>query len=294
VQFAVRTARADDTGAAYALLAAWERDLLGQAEISEAIFANADAVADASYVAEIAGRVVGHATVHGASVNLIVGPDWRRRGIGTALLGSAEGAASSAVLRLVGITLERAAAPFAAANGYAKVIDVWRMVVDPRRAAGNPMYPPGVAVRTYRDGDAPALKALLDIAYAEAGDRPMPFADWRALMLANPGFDPSVWFLAFAQGRMVGAALNWRDGFVKDLVVHPEWRRRGLGSALMAQTLSEFARRGLDRVALKTDSANPTRAWQLYERIGMTAERTYEVFEKRVATGLLVGGSPAP
>jgi ribosomal protein S18 acetylase RimI-like enzyme len=94
-------------------------------------------------------------------------------------------------------------------------------------------------------------------------------------------FDPEAWFLAVAEGQIVAAALNWDEGYVKDLVVHPDWRGRGLGKALMLQTFGEFSRRGLTRVTLKTDSNNPTGAWRLYERLGMKTERTYEIFEKR-------------
>jgi ribosomal protein S18 acetylase RimI-like enzyme len=81
---------------------------------------------------------------------------------------------------------------------------------------------------------------------------------------------------------MVGAVLNWQEGYVKDLAVHPHRRGRGLGKALMLQTFAEFARRGIPRVTLKTDSINPTQAWKLYARLGMETERTYEVFEKRL------------
>ena len=69
--------------------------------------------------------------------------------------------------------------------------------------------------------------------------------------------------------QIVGAALNWDEGYIKDLVVHPDWRGRGLGKALVYQTFGEFKRRGLPRVTLKTDSNNPTDAWRLYERAGM-------------------------
>ena len=99
-------------------------------------------------------------------------------------------------------------------------------------------------------------------------------------MFEDPMFDAGAWFLAVADGEIVGAALNWDEGYIKDLVVHPAWRGRGLGKALVYQTFGEFRRRGLPRVTLKTDSNNPTDAWRLYERAGMRKERTYEIFQK--------------
>jgi ribosomal protein S18 acetylase RimI-like enzyme len=81
-------------------------------------------------------------------------------------------------------------------------------------------------------------------------------------MLGDPSFDAQAWFLTFEGDRLVGAVLNWKEGYVKDLVVHPDSRGRGLGKGLMLQTFGEFARRGVSRITLKTDSINPTQAWR--------------------------------
>ena len=281
VDVAVRRARSDDVAAAHAILAAWQEAVFGQAEMTAGMVANADAIADASYVAEGEDGIAGHASVRAESVNVLVAPSARRRGIGTALLRAAEAAAGADVLRMIGVTLEPAAAPFARVNGYEKASEVWLMGVDVADVAGDPAWPDGVSVRTFRDEDAPALKELLDLAYAEEDEEQLPYEDWRTFMLGDPSFDPEAWFLAVDGDRLVGAALNWDDGFVKDLVVHPGWRGRGLGAALMRRTFAEFAHRGIPRVTLKTDTVNPTQAWRLYERLGMRTERTYEVFEKR-------------
>ena len=146
-----------------------------------------------------------------------------------------------------------------------------------------PEWPEGVSVRTYggEEAEAREIKDLLDLAYAEEFHHtPATFENWSRFMFEDPMFDPEVWFLAVAEGKIVAAALNWDEGYVKDLVVHPEWRGRGLGKALMYETFGAFKRRGLPRVTLKTDSNNPTDAWRLYERVGMAKERTYEIFQK--------------
>jgi ribosomal protein S18 acetylase RimI-like enzyme len=146
-----------------------------------------------------------------------------------------------------------------------------------------PEWPEGVSVRTYggEEAEAREIKDLLDLAYAdEFHHHPATFENWSRFMFEDPMFDAGVWFLAVADGTIVGAALNWDEGYIKDLVVHPDWRGRGLGKALVYQTFGEFKRRGLPRVTLKTDSNNPTDAWRLYERVGMRKERTYEIFQK--------------
>lgn len=280
----IRPAGPEDREAVYELFADWQRNAYGQVEIQRQMFDSSLAAAGASFVAETEAGVVGHAAIDGNEIDVGVAPAERRRGIGTALLRRAEEAASENVLTLTGLASEPWGAPFAAANGYAKTAEVWLMGIELPDRIPVPQWPEGVTVRTFRgdDEEARRVKALLDLAYAaEPFHHPRPFEHWRRFMLEDPMFDAKAWFLAEAKGEIVGAALNWDEGFVKDLVVHPDWRGRGLGKALMLQTFAEFSRRGLPRVTLKTDSNNPTQAWRLYERVGMKTERTYEIFEKR-------------
>jgi mycothiol synthase len=281
--FRLRPLQPADIDAAYALLAEWQAQVFGEAEITNGMFSNVQKIAAAAFVAETEEGIVGHANMRGDDIGVLVPPAERRRGIGSALLRACEERAEGHVLGLTGVQSEPAAAPFARANGYEKAWEVWLMGIDLPAGAPAPEWPQGVAVRTFAPEDARPVKELLDVSYAEEpGHVPLPFEHWKTFMLGDPSFDPEAWFLAVAGDRIVGAALNWKEGYVKDLVVHPDWRGRGLGKALMQQTFGEFVRRGVGRVTLKTDSVNPTDAWRLYERLGMRTERTYEVFEKRV------------
>ena len=83
----------------------------------------------------------------------------------------------------------------------------------------------------------------------------------------EPEYDPALMFVACQNGIVVGFCHCWRDDFVKDLVVAPEFRRRGLGSALLTLALETFARRGATSVDLKTDVDND-KAQSLYRRLG--------------------------
>jgi mycothiol synthase len=279
--FTVRPARPEDTEATFRLLAEWEEASYGEVEIGPEMFVSKLAGADSSFVAETTDGIVGSSTRAGNWINLGVTPAERRQGIGTALLHEAERAAPDEPLLLNCLAADPTAAPFARANGYAKAWEVWLMGIDLPPEIPRPQWPAGVEVRTFREEDAHEVKDLLDLAYKEEfHHRPAAFENWRRFMLEDPMFDQEAWFLAVAESQIVAAALNWDEGYVKDLVVHPDWRGRGLGKALMLQTFGEFSRRGLPRVTLKTDSNNPTSAWRLYERVGMKTERTYEIFRK--------------
>jgi mycothiol synthase len=282
-EFAVRPTRAEDAEAVFELYAEWQRSNYGQVEIGREMYDSILASADGSFVAEVDGRIVGEADASGGWIDVGVEPSVRRRGIGTALLRAAEGAATAEPTLLMALQSDPPGAAFARANGYEKAWEVWLMGIDLPEAIPEPEWPEGVSVRTYggEEAEAREIKELLDLAYAEEfHHQPATFESWSRFMFEDPMFDATVWFLAVADGKIVGAALNWDEGYIKDLVVHPDWRGRGLGKALVYQTFGEFKRRERPRVTLKTDSNNPTDAWRLYERAGMRKERTYEIFQK--------------
>jgi ribosomal protein S18 acetylase RimI-like enzyme len=87
-------------------------------------------------------------------------------------------------------------------------------------------------------------------------------------MTTDEEFDPQLWFLAESQGMPVGAVLCWTSAFVKDVVVHESWRRRGLAEALLLRAFNALATRGATAVELKVEAANHS-AVRLYERLGM-------------------------
>jgi mycothiol synthase len=102
-------------------------------------------------------------------------------------------------------------------------------------------------------------------------------------MIDREAFEPGLWFMAEAKGEIVGCVLcpNYEDeGWVRQLAVSRDWRRRGLGTALLRQAMSELRRRGRREIGLVVDSWNRTGAKELYERAGMTVAREHTRYEK--------------
>jgi ribosomal protein S18 acetylase RimI-like enzyme len=136
-----------------------------------------------------------------------------------------------------------------------------------------PGWPAGVRVRTFTPSDAEPLHALLEHGYRHGGGSVATFDAWLSQMTSDAEFDPELWFLAESGETLAGAILCWTSAFVKDIVVREDWRRRGLGEALLRHAFAAFSARGADAVALKVESANAG-AIALYERVGMrTVER---------------------
>jgi ribosomal protein S18 acetylase RimI-like enzyme len=155
--------------------------------------------------------------------------------------------------------------------------EVLRMEIRLEQPTPSPAWPAGVAVRTAQpEADAAAVYALLELAFRGSAEEEKPYDEWLPWWVEDAEFDPSAWFLAEEDGALVGVALCWSSGFLKDLAVHPACRRRGIGRALLLHVFGEFRSRGAATVSLKVDAANPTGAVRVYEAAGMrVAERLF-------------------
>lgn len=218
-------------------------------------------------------QVIGYATLEDGYVEVWPHPDHRDGTVAGALLDAAtrQGGRLETIVPAAAGDL----VALYALRGWTRTREVLRMQIDVSAAGPAPAWPEGVTVRTYADSDAASVHDLLVAAFADSAEEVAPFARWHPWMTQDPGFDAGVWFLAESGAELAGACLCWREGWVKDLAVRPSWRGRGLGEALLRAAFAEFHRRGTETVGLKVDADNPTGAVCLYERVGMTRDRTY-------------------
>jgi mycothiol synthase len=227
--------------------------------------------------------VLGYSATRSEMVEAYVLPEARRRGIGSRLLAEAEVAVEGPLVEATTRQDEPAARPFLEAHGYELSYETWLLQVELDEDVPAPRWPDGLTVRSFRHGEGEQVKALLDAAYANEPDFiPGTFDEWKSFMLGDPSFEPESWCVVEApDGSLGGAALNWREGFVKDLVVRPDLQGRGLGKALLLHTFGHFRARGEPRVTLKTDSRNTSQAARFYEHMGMRKIRAYDDWQKR-------------
>jgi ribosomal protein S18 acetylase RimI-like enzyme len=80
------------------------------------------------------------------------------------------------------------------------------------------------------------------------------------------------------------AARGRREAYLARLGVRPEYRGRGLGSALLAQASREYAAHGYAEASLDVDTRNPTGAFDLYERAGYRVDDRTATLERVIAT----------
>ncbi|WP_161796865.1 GNAT family N-acetyltransferase [Devosia soli] len=114
-----------------------------------------------------------------------------------------------------------------------------------------------------------ALHALLQAAYANGGGTVASFDEWWWQLVEDEEFDPELIILAYDGDEPIGLAQCWNSSFIKDLVVSPAWRNRGIGSFLLVSAFARLQQRGFAHADLKVETGNIA-AQRFYMRHGMT------------------------
>jgi mycothiol synthase len=152
-----------------------------------------------------------------------------------------------------------------------------------------PSLPPGVTIRDFIPGqdDQAVYRADEESAEDKGYHEPLSYEAWCEPMGRHtPLFDPGLWFLAFADGELAGAALNFyhvgsKTAWVDHLGVRRTFRKRGIGMALLLHALNVFHRRGCPLARLSVDSHSLTHAPRLYERAGFRTVLGYHIYSKK-------------
>ncbi len=184
--------------------------------------------------------------------------------------------------------------------GYQVVRNYWRMVIDLPNAPAPASLPDGIEIRSMQPGEERlSIWALREAFKDHWGHTEMPFEEeferWQHFASHDPDYDPSLRLMAFEQGKVAGfsycRSTTSEDpnlGWVSTLGVLREWRKRGLGLALLQRSFEELYRRGLRKVGLGVDATSLTGATRLYEKAGMRSDPRYltEVIEKELRPGV--------
>lgn len=161
-----------------------------------------------------------------------------------------------------------------------------------------------VVIRPYRDADFDQLFANIEVVAAEgrwiATEAPVNRDRWRA-SIAEEISGGGIHLVAEVAGRVVGSAGLRRivpGLFELGMSLHPEWRRHGIGSALMRQLIRWARDHRAYKLTLQVWPHNEA-AIALYERFGFRREghlrrhwrrRNGELWDAYVM-GLVIDGS---
>jgi mycothiol synthase len=230
-----------------------------------------------------------------------VRPEWRRRGLGRALLHWTELRAAE-VARVDGRPPTRAlsawpdqtqvgATALYESEGYEIVRYGFMMVRDLAEPIPDLALPTGLEIRPvverdHRriwDADTEAFRDHWDAAERVDAD----FEAW----YATPGIDTGLWRVAWDRDEVAGSVMTfvWQvenetlglsRGWLEHISVRRPWRRRGLASALIAEALLALRAAGLREAALGVDAENTSGALRVYEALGFRRVRTDVSYRK--------------
>jgi ribosomal protein S18 acetylase RimI-like enzyme len=109
--------------------------------------------------------------------------------------------------------------------------------------------------------------------------------------MRSPTNDPSLWRVAWDRDEVAGMVIASIDtegnrefgrarGWLDSVSVRRPWRRRGLATALIAESLLALRERGMTSAGLGVDTQNPSGALRVYERMGFAPVRRFTSFRK--------------
>jgi mycothiol synthase len=233
-----------------------------------------------------------------------VHPGYRRTGLGTEVLRrGVERARERRGQHLPGELLTRVhdanegAAALFTTHGFEAVRWFYDMHRDLARAPEPITIPDGL--RLVGDLDAtrnPELDEAVRLAHNEAftdhwGSQPRNAASWRQWFTGSRWYRPRLSFALLDGDEVAGYALSYeyeadyaatgvREAWIGQLGTRRRWRGRGVATALLRQAMRAYAEAGFERAALGVDTANPTGALGLYQRVGFTPSARWVTYRR--------------
>lgn len=216
--------------------------------------------------AEHMGGDRGDAAVH---------PDYRGRGIGTALAGWMQAQARAAGASAIGMPVPAGSDGdrLLEALGYRVRWNSWELKLPEGATVPERALPAGHTIREATPDDYEACWAVLEDAFLEWSVRDRePFDDFVARTLQRPGFESwNLRLVADPSGDVVGVTVVYpfgSEGYVDRLATRKDQRGQGIAQAMLVDAFAAARAHGATSSSLNTDSR--TGALGLYEKVGMT------------------------
>lgn len=217
---------------------------------------------------------------HGV-LELVVHPNYRNQGIGTALVSELQQATDLSGLRAWSHGNHEAAVKLAGTYRFTPVRELWRMRLTSDAQPRNLGYelPDGVELRPFVPGqDEQAWLKVNAAAFASHPEQGATTLNDLKARMDEDWFDPQGFLLAVRDGQLLG--FHWTKvhprsgshpamGEVYVVGVAPEAQGLGLGKALTVAGIEYLHRQGLNAIMLYVDADNEA-AVALYRNLGFT------------------------
>jgi len=153
----------------------------------------------------------------------------------------------------------------------------------------------GFELRPFAPEDVRALHAAHEEAFSDHwGHEPETFDAWKQFAIDSNGFRPELTLLVWDGPELAAYSINRvqeednarngvKEAWIGQLGTRRAWRKRGLASALLCESMRRFKAAGFTAATLGVDAENPTGALGLYENLGFKVAKRMIVFSQRVA-----------
>ncbi|HZQ08395.1 MAG TPA: GNAT family N-acetyltransferase [Anaerolineae bacterium] len=181
-------------------------------------------------------------------------------------------------------------------HGFEHVRTFYKMQRDLHEPIPDIPLPPGLTLRTYGEDIDEQLREASNEAFRDHwGHLEVTAEEWHPFVIDVSGVRRDL-ILVVMDGDEVAAycinrikaneneQLGIRRGWISELGTRRAWRKRGIASALLCETMRRFRAEGLDWAGLAVDSDSWTNALALYERLGFKTYKTRISLEKRVTS----------
>lgn len=260
-------------------------------------------------IAEVDGQEVGYGRVrwweelsrrtYGLTGFLL--PEWRRKGIGRALLTWLEErtraiagehpTTASSFLHINATQYQVWLHALVRQAGYG-VKESWVLMVRPSlEDIPDTLLPEGLEGRPALTEHFPAIWFAVEEAYVPEGGPP-PTGKIPEDFKNNPNFQPDLWQVAWevSSGKVVGSVMTYINhaenkqlgilrGFTEGISTVPAWQRRGVARALIARSLKAQREAGMTESALVCSGDKPNN-YKLYASCGFQEVKRDTVYQK--------------
>jgi mycothiol synthase len=300
-KFMIKHPTVEDAQAVTDLVALCDIEEIGEPDISLSdvldMWNSIQIETDAWMALSATNEIIGYGFVEVTGANrmdtcVFVHPHYKNQGIGSLLLKKVEERANvlakgkageQKLMNQIPFT-NMAARNLVEARGYQFSRLYERMKIKLEGHPDQPQLPEGIMLRSFQpDQDEETLFSIYDETFRDAwGYTKKDFSTWISQKKGD-GYDPSLWFMVWKDSTPVGFLMSrmQEDGLFIDLLgVKREYRKHGIGKALLLHTFGLAYQRNQKTVLLYVDTDSLTNANLLYQQVGMTPHSQTAVYMK--------------